>query len=57
MSSSDSVPGLLGWLRHTDVCQPGRVRIRPLDLTFQLNNYKLKTIAPTFYPHYNVIRG
>lgn len=57
MSSSDSVLRLLAWLRHTNVCPPRRGRIRLPDLTFQLNNYKLKRITPTSYPHYKVIRG
>lgn len=48
---------LLAWTLHTDVWQPRRVRKRPLGLTFQLNNYKLKKITPTFYTHYKVIRG
>lgn len=57
MSSSDSVLRLLAWILHTNVFQPRRVRIRPPDLTLQLNNYKLKRITPTFYAHYEVIRG
>lgn len=57
MSPSDSVRCLLAWILHTNVSRPGKARIRPPDLTFQLNNYKLKRITPTFYTHYKVIRG
>lgn len=57
MSSSDSVLCLLAWVLHTNVFQPRRVRIRLLDLTLPLNNYKFKKITPTSCTHYEVIRA